>query len=521
MSLKSKIEQIVNRYQHFLNDLNSENIFNKILSTAEELTDSDRASIFIDPKYNDQNASRSLKSIFATGIKNNRIVIDLEHGIVGHVYNTKESYICSDVSKDPYFFSGIDQQTGYKTKSTVAVPLWFRNQGLIGVLQVLNKKEGIYTDEDRLLLEVIGIYATMALDSLNSLELLQDSENIIEHTRGVWGKSIEGFVLKSENPQLQNVYDNLKNYAVSDSSIFIRGESGTGKEVITNLIHHFSDRKRGPLVAINCAAIPEQLFEAELFGVAKGAATGTVARKGKFEMAHRGTLFLDEIGEMPLDLQSKLLRVLQDKKVVKIGQDSEGTEIDFRLVCATNQDLLELVNKGKFREDLYYRINVVEICLPSLRDRKSDISQISETILNQLTEKRGWKRKRLTENAMEKLRAYSWPGNIRELQNRIENACIVSGTSAAIDEGHIQLPLDIESNNLTESKDPKIENVSIANKMENLFVLPLKEAKSQFETDLVEHHIILAHGNKTEAAKALGITREGLRKILIRGKKAS
>ncbi len=492
--------------------MDGKNVFEKILSTSVDFTNSERASIFIDPKYNSPNSNHSLKSILSTGVKNNKLVVDVEHGIVGHVYRTKQSYICNDVSVDPYFYDGVDRQTGYKTKSTLVVPLWFKESDPIGVVQVLNKRDGQYSDDDRVILELISIYATMALDYLHNLQQLHDSENIIEQTRGIWGRSIEGVSLKSENVQLQEVYNNLKNYALSDSSIFIRGESGTGKEVITKQIHHYSSRKRGPLIAINCAAIPEQLFEAELFGVAKGAATGTVARKGKIEMADHGTLFLDEIGEMPLDLQSKLLRVLQDKRVSKLGQDTEGSEIDFRLVCATNKDLKELIKQGKFREDLYYRINVIEIQLPALRERKGDLKIISTSILETLFYKRGWKPKELSSSALEKLTNYQWPGNIRELQNRLENAYIISQSSPQIEPEHIQLPtVSIQSpENLLPSNSPFVAD--------NILKLPMKEAKIQFELKLVEHHIEQCQGNKTEAARHLGITREGLRKILIRNR---
>jgi transcriptional regulator with GAF, ATPase, and Fis domain len=511
MEFKSQIEKVIESYKHFLRDLNGDNVFEKILSTSVEFTGSDRASIFIDPKYNSEGGTQSLKSIVSTGLKNRKIVVDVEHGIVGHVFQSRASYVCQDVSHDPYFYAGVDKQTGYVTKSTIAVPLWFRDDRPIGVLQILNKQRGEFTDGDRLVVELISFYATMALDYLTNLEQLQDSENVLEHTRGLWGRRLQDVVLRSTHPELQKVYEALPSYAVSDASLLVCGESGTGKEVISKLIHQYSRRNKGPLVAINCAAIPESLFEAELFGVAKGAATGTVARKGQVERAHKGTLFLDEIGEMPLDLQGKLLRVLQDHKVNRVGSDGDGIEVDFRLICATNKDLLSLVKQGKFREDLYYRINVVEIALPPLRERKGDLPDISRSILSQLSLKRGWKIKSLSEGAINKLVGYDWPGNIRELQNRLEHACIVT-RSEQLKPEDLQIPEKVApTNNVSYLKN---------NESESLFHLPLREAKAQFEFQMVEQCLKRCHGNKTEAARLLGLTREGLRKILLRNEAA-
>lgn len=528
MNTLDAISNLLATYQHFIRELNDKNIIEKILSSSIELTNSDRGTIFFDPDYDSHESMRYLKSIFATGIKNKKIVIDIHKGIVGHVYSTKQSYLCNDVSSDPFFFGGVDIQTGYKTESALAVPLWCKGENPIGVLQVLNNKNGGFAEADLKILELISIFASLALDNLNSLELLRDSETELEQGRQNWNKAIEGIVLKSTNSELQETYNALSNYAKSDSAILIQGESGTGKEVITKIIHHFSERQKSPLVAINCAAIPESLFEAELFGVAKGAATGTVARKGKIEMAHRGTLFLDEIGEMPIDMQSKLLRVLQDKIVCRIGSDTDSKEVDFRLVCATNKDLKELIAQGKFREDLYYRINVINLNLPALRDRGGDIPNLSQEILDQLAIKRGWKKKVLSNAALEKLVEYSWPGNIRELQNRLENAHIVSREAELIQADHIFL---LQTETIKQDSDVKLnkntDEVSLhkdihteSAKLSNLFQLPIREAKNIFEVQMVEHKITLCDGNKTEAARQLGLTREGLRKILLRKRAA-
>ncbi len=170
MDMKNQVKNIVHAYRHFLQDLNGSNVFEKLLSTAARFTDADRATIFIDPKYNSPDQNHKLKAILATGLKNSEIVVDIEHGIVGHVFRTKQSYFTNDVQKDPHFYAGIDKQTGYKTKSTMAVPLWFKNQSPIGVLQVLNNKQEMFTENDLLILELLSIFSTMALDYLNNLE---------------------------------------------------------------------------------------------------------------------------------------------------------------------------------------------------------------------------------------------------------------------------------------------------------------------------------------------------------------
>ena len=249
-------------------------------------------------------------------------------------------------------------------------------------------------------------------------------------------------------------------------------------------------------------------------------------------MAHHGTLFLDEIGEMPLDLQSKLLRVLQDRRVSKLGQDSQGIEINFRLICATNKDLKELIAKGQFREDLYYRINVVEIQLPPLRDRQEDLPDLAKSILETLSFKRGWRKKTLSEEALDKLKKYSWPGNIRELQNRLENAHLVSQSSAVIEAHHIQIDsFALIVQNKNEKNENIIENKNNlnpaiflpkfnSNKIDFSKNFSLKDAKAQFEIELINQCIEYCDGNKSEAARILGMSREGLRKAFNKHKVA-
>jgi DNA-binding NtrC family response regulator len=297
------------------------------------------------------------------------------------------------------------------------------------------------------------------------------------------GKLDEEIVGKS--PAISGVKRTIQGLAGSDAAVIIRGESGTGKELVARALHKSSKRADGPFIALNCAAIPETLLESELFGYEKGAFTGATRRRlGHFQLAHRGTLFLDEIGDLPASLQAKLLRVLEDQRVTPLGGD-RGVQVDVRLVSATHRRLETEIEAGRFREDLYYRLNVFPIVLPPLRDRVEDIPEIAVHFLS------GWgrPRDRLSPPALKKLSVYGWPGNIRELRNVLERATILRPAGAIT-------PDDIL---LGEGLAPGSPAVATA-------TLNLAE---------VERHVILealarASGNKSEAARLLGITRRSL-----------
>jgi two-component system response regulator PilR (NtrC family) len=224
---------------------------------------------------------------------------------------------------------------------------------------------------------------------------------------------------------MQKVVSLLERVAPSQANVLITGESGTGKEVVAKAIHHNSSRKDHPFVPINCGAIPENLLESELFGHEKGAFTGAERRKqGLFESAHEGTLFLDEIGELPLGMQVKLLRVLQEREFRRVG-GTENVPLDIRLIAATNQDLAEMISRGAFREDLFYRLNVVSLELPALRQRSEDIPQLIEFFYRRITGNKGYQ---IDNKALESMLNYLWPGNVRELENLVER-CLVLGDS--------------------------------------------------------------------------------------------
>jgi len=226
------------------------------------------------------------------------------------------------------------------------------------------------------------------------------------------------------NPKMQKLYDQIITAADTDLTVLILGETGTGKELVARSVHSRSDRRSKPFVTINCAAVPENLLESEFFGHEKGAFSGAISQRiGKFEKAHSGTLFLDEIGDIPLELQAKILRVIEDGKITRLGSNRE-IELDFRVICATNRPIGDMIKKELFREDLYYRISVLPIIIPPLRERKDDISLLTSHFISKYSKKLGSNVKGISQQAMQQLLAYSWPGNVREIENLIQRSMV-------------------------------------------------------------------------------------------------
>ncbi|TFG90129.1 MAG: sigma-54-dependent Fis family transcriptional regulator [Candidatus Atribacteria bacterium] len=226
------------------------------------------------------------------------------------------------------------------------------------------------------------------------------------------------------NPKMQKLYDQIITAADTDLTVLILGETGTGKELVARSVHSRSDRRSKPFVIINCAAVPENLLESEFFGHEKGAFSGAISQRiGKFEKAHTGTLFLDEIGDIPLELQAKILRVIEDGKITRLGSNRE-IELDFRVICATNRPIGDMIKKELFRKDLYYRISVLPIIIPPLRERKDDISLLTSHFISKYSKKLGSNVKGISQQAMQQLLAYSWPGNVREFENLIQRSMV-------------------------------------------------------------------------------------------------
>ena len=327
---------------------------------------------------------------------------------------------------------------------------------------------------------------------LQNASLLQDTERELEVTRrnlrnsGVLGR------LVGKSKKMQEIFALVERVAPTTASILITGESGTGKEIVARTLHDLSPRKTKPFVAINCSAIPETLIESEIFGHEKGAFTGALERRaGCFELAEEGTLLLDEIGEMPVATQAKLLRVLEDRKFRRLGSKVE-TEANVRVLAATNKIPEEAVARGELRNDLYYRLNVLNIHMPPLREHKEDLPELIEALLNDLKEKHGTDVSALEESVIKAFQSYSWPGNVRELRNTIERAVILAG-SRVVETKH--LPPGFGTAQVrTAEMDPNAIHLGVGTTVE--------EAEKQ----LILRTLSSTSNNKTRAAEILGIS---------------
>ena len=308
--------------------------------------------------------------------------------------------------------------------------------------------------------------------------------------------------LSGVSPAIQKIRELILKAAPTDTTVLIQGESGVGKEIVAKLIHLYSKRAKEAFVEINCAAIPETLIESELFGYEKGAFTGAQSfKKGKLELAHKGTLFLDEIGDLSLDAQAKLLRVLQEKRFERLGSN-KSIEIDVRIISATNKDLLKEIQKGKFREDLFFRINVFPIFIPPLRERKEDIPILVEEFLEEFSYKIGCEKKIIKSDALEALMEYDWPGNVRELKNFIERLVIISSSPEI---SYKDLPSDFK--NLIKKRESLQENTEPWFKEKNY-----RLAKLLFEKEFLKRKLLEYGGNISKTAREIGLERAYLQK---------
>lgn len=347
--------------------------------------------------------------------------------------------------------------------------------------------------------KVVGAFGRVLFKNVDELGTLYHRINKLEQelnfyeskfaTMNVAKYSAEDLV--GNSPEIKELRKTVKQVAKSNSNVIIQGESGTGKELVAHAIHSERWGDRRPLICVNCAAIPGELMESELFGYEEGSFTGAKkgGKIGLFQAAHGGTLFLDEIGEMPIHMQVKLLRVLQDKEVQKIGS-TETEKVDVRIITATNRDLNKMVENGEFREDLYFRLNVISINIPPLRERSGDIPVISELFLKKMSENQYIFVKGISARAMEYMKSYKWPGNVRELENVLERAANFVDSSGMIKTEHL----------------PNV----IGGMAERTNRKTLKETIEETERLLIVDALIDNSGRKNLAAKALGISRTSL-----------
>jgi Nif-specific regulatory protein len=372
----------------------------------------------------------------------------LGEGIIGRVAKHGSPIVIPNIGDEPLFLNktGAREMIKKENIAFLCVPIKMKNE-ILGVLSVdrLFGAKGISVEEDLRLLKIIASLIAHTIKLYREREkereaFLEEKENLKQQLKHKY--RIENIIGQSD--RMQEVFEAVHRVAPSRANVLLRGESGTGKELIAKAIHYMSQRAKAPFIKFNCASIPEGLLESELFGHEKGAFTGALSmRKGRFELADGGTIFLDEIGDLPLTLQPKILRVLQEKEFERVGGE-KTLRVNVRLIAATSRNLEDLVSLGKFREDLYYRLNVVPVFLPSLRERRDDIPVLVEHFLKKYNEE-NQKLVSITPDVLRLFMDYDWPGNVRELENTIERLVVMSrGKVVTVHE----LPMNIRDQSL-------------------------------------------------------------------------
>jgi Nif-specific regulatory protein len=462
----------------------------RILEAATHLTDGEASSLLlVSPE------TQRLYFEIALGSKGEdvqKFSLAKGEGIAGWVFEHNRSLIVNDVSSDPRFFGDIGKKIGFSTQRILAVPMRVRNE-CVGVIEIINRTNGRdFGEEDRLWLEVFANQAALAIQNAKSFE---QARNEISSLRDqiVTDRGYHTFI--SSSKAIEEKLDLVARVAQTDSSVLILGESGVGKELFAEQIHLQSKRADKPLVRVNCAALPEPLLESELFGHVKGAFTDASSnRRGRFELADGGTIFLDEIAELPLTIQAKMLRVIQQRTFERLGS-SDPVTVDVRIIAATNRDIEQAVEHGAFRNDLYYRLNVLPLHIPPLRQRPEDIPELATFFLQRFRRETKKTVRGFTDAAMETLLSYTWPGNVRELENAVERAVVIcTGEYIGPDDLVLQ-----NSGGATE---------------ESYASRPLKEATTLFKKHFIEG-ALRGHGwNQTETAKVLGIQRTYLSRLI-------
>lgn len=417
----------------------------------------------------------------------------LGEGIIGRVAKLGAPIVIPNIGDEPLFLNKTGARKTIKKENIafLCVPIKLKNETL-GVMSVdrLFGSERISFEEDIRLLKIIASLIAQSVKLHQEVEkereaFLEEKENLKNQLKGRY--KIENIIGQSD--RMQEVFEAVHRVAPSKANVLLRGESGTGKELAAKAIHYMSLRAKGPFIKFNCASIPEGLLESELFGHEKGAFTGAMAmRKGRFELADKGTIFLDEIGDLPLSLQPKILRVLQEKEFERVGGE-KTIKVDIRLIVATSRNLEELVSKGKFREDLYYRLNVVPVFLPSLREKKEDIALLAEYFLNKYNKENN-KSATIKSDVLDVFMDYDWPGNVRELENIIERLVVMSAGKIITKS---DLPLNI--------KDQSIKS-KYGIQSKDALPLTIEEIEKARISDALKNN----NWNQSKAAKALGIT---------------
>ncbi len=467
-------------------------VLNRIMNSANRVVRAEASSLLlIDETTNELYFHVALGD---KGEEVKKFTLKMGEGIAGWVAKYSKPLLVPDVHKDSRFYKDISKKINYQTKSILCVPLKLKEE-TIGVLEVINKIDAdSFTIKDQSILETFSNLAGVAIANAR---LYQDMkfENINLRKELVNGKQPGEFIGLSRI--IKEKLEMADQVADTNTTVLLLGESGTGKELFAEHIHFRSKRKNKPFIKVNCAAIPENLIETELFGHVKGAFTDAVSDKmGKFELANSGTIFLDEVGELPYSMQSKLLRVLQDHVIQRVG-GTTSKKVDIRLIAATNKNLYEEVKYNRFREDLFFRLNVFPIYIPPLRERKEDIVPLAQHFFEKFNHELKKNIKGMSSEVLDMLKGYYWPGNVRELQNVIERSVVLC------------------KNDIIALKDLYLGNENIsARGIEIEPVLPLKKAVNDFKRGYITKVLEKAGWKQTKASNILKIQRTYLSRLI-------
>lgn len=479
-------------------DADLASLLNELTQETKKLLKADLVSILL--------LDREKCELFSVVSQDGRnIRFDARLGIAGAAALRGETIIVANAYDHPLFYKEIDSQTGYRTRSVIAAPIKNPRGVVIGVCQAINKKTGRFKQKDIEILETCAAQAAEAIETAQFTQplkeedgRLQGKDRLLERELG-GGFSTQNII--GTSPKIQAVIRLIDQIRESLVDVLIEGESGTGKELVAKALHFNSPWAKGPFVALNCAALPENLIESELFGIERGVATGVDPRMGKFEQAQGGTLFLDEIGDLSPTAQAKILRVLQERVFHRVG-GRMAVSMDARIIAATNRNLETAIRQGKFREDLYYRLRVIHIHMPPLREVREDIPLLAQHFLSTYCEAMGKQPKRFTSAALQRLTRCSWPGNVRQLENEVKRL-VASVRSPSITENNLDPRLRTVSFK-PETPEPVSSNRSLRSVVEELEKRTILDVLSE------------CNGNKHKTALALGLSRQGLLKKMNR-----
>ena len=470
-----------------------------IIREAKELLQADRVSIFL--------FDRERCELWSAISQEGKVMrFDARLGIAGAVAMTGETINVADAYEHPLFYKAVDIQTGYRTRSLLAVPLHNLNGAVIGVGEASNKLggdfTGAFTGEDAEVLTTLAAHLTDIIENAPiAAELKVQGSRRVADPEAPYGSEFVTQRIVGMSYRIQSIIRLIDQIRPTSVDVLIHGETGTGKELIAKALHFNSPRARHPFVAINCAALPDSLVESELFGIEKGVASGVERRIGRVEAAHGGTLFLDEIGDLSLTAQAKILRVLQERTVDRIG-GRDPVPIDVRIIAATNRNLESVMKDKRFRDDLYYRLSVVHIQPPALREVPEDVPVLANHFLQKLCAAMATELKHFTAAALDRLTQHDWPGNARQLENEVKRlVATVRGKSIGEDQLILQ-PL------------PGQQGSPVL--FQEISGQTLEQAMKTLERKLIEEALLQAGGNKFQAAQRLGLSRQGLFKKIRR-----